>query len=232
MGEEDTCTVNLLHSVKNTKCNVYGTVGYRMIPPCSRSRYGGNCSPCFVYINSLNPTSLPCDRHYYYGHFTEIPTEVQRPSCSQAYWGPNCQINPDPGILAPVHTVNYDTSTSIHVAFQNRKIFFFFRVDFWSTWVLARGVGKEETWRQDMVRSLVGVVGPTVQGDRVEAEQSRGEMRLHGEKGTSVWSSFVAYWVLDPRPGVFPAKEKLLWLHGRQSVHHGDTARWNLGQGT
>lgn len=37
-----------------------------------------------------------------------------------------------------------------------------------------------------MVRSLVGVVGPTVQGDRVEAEQSRGEMRLHGEKGTSV----------------------------------------------
>lgn len=53
-----------------------------------------------------------------------LPTEVQRPSCGQAYWGRNCRINPDPGILAPVHTLNYDTS--IHVAFQNRKIFFFF----------------------------------------------------------------------------------------------------------
>lgn len=101
--------------------------------------------------------------------------------------------------------------------FKTGRFFFFFRVDFWSTWVLARGVGKEETWRQDMVRSLGGVVGPMVRGHRVEAEQSSGEMRLHGEKGTSVWSSFVAYWVLDPRPGVFPAKEKLLWLHGRQS---------------
>lgn len=64
--------------------------------------------------------------------------------------------------------------------------FFFFKVDFWSTWVLVRGVGREETWRQDTVRSLVGVVRPMVQGVGVEAEQSSGEMRLHGKKGTSV----------------------------------------------
>lgn len=37
-----------------------------------------------------------------------------------------------------------------------------------------------------MVRSLVGVVRPMVQGVGVEAEQSSGEMRLHGEEGTSV----------------------------------------------
>lgn len=37
-----------------------------------------------------------------------------------------------------------------------------------------------------MVRSLVGVVGRMVQGDRVESEQSSGEMCLHGEKATSV----------------------------------------------
>lgn len=67
--------------------------------------------------------------------------------------------------------------------FERRSCTFFFRVDFRSTWVLARGLGKEEAWRQDMVKSLVGIAGPVVQGDRVEAEQSNGEMSLHGKNG-------------------------------------------------
>lgn len=51
-----------------------------------------------------------------------------------------------------------------------------------------------------MVRSLVGVVGPVVQGDRVEAEQSSGEMRLHGEKGTmfEVLSLLTGCLIQDP----------------------------------
>lgn len=123
MGEKDTCTVNLLHSVKNTKYNVYGSVGYRMIPPCSRSRYDGNCSPCFVCINSLTPTSPLVVGTIV---MAVLPTEGHR-GTETFMWPsglrPDCQRNPDPGVLAPVHTLNYDTS--IHVAFQNRKIFFF-----------------------------------------------------------------------------------------------------------
>lgn len=36
--------------------------------------------------------------------------------------------------------------------------------------MLARGLGEEETWRQVMVRSQVGIAGPAVQGSW-EAEQ-------------------------------------------------------------
>lgn len=44
-----------------------------------------------------------------------------------------------------------------------------------------RGLGKEEAWRQDTVRNLIGIDGPVVQGDWVEAEDSNEEMSLHGK---------------------------------------------------